>query len=316
MSNAFVRAAEARDAEAICSLLHNKMNSRIPIDRWRRLMSYNWLKDKPDFGRVVESDGAILGYCGMVYADRLVGNPNQLRTNQPRTTPSKTNQAETSQSNQNQLRPERIVSMSSWYLDKSLRGKGLGRDMLISSISNPSLTYATLTNSKKPLGIVEALGFQVLEDHRYSWRKTGVAHSAVIITSDLPSISDRIEPHQQQLIDDMHGYALTPLLVELDGQQALLFFSIKLKDADVLWYDLMHASDYELFVHCAQALADQLLPDTPAVLAIDGRFVKSAPPEATREALPVARYYVSNRVAPNEIDHLYSELQLLDLKLD
>lgn len=291
MSNGFVRAAKPGDTEAICSLLHNKMNSRIPIDRWRRLMSYGWLDDKPDYGRVVESDGAILGYCGMVYADRLVGNANQLRS-------------------------ERIVSMSSWYLDKSLRGKGLGRDMLISAISDPSLTYATLTNSKKPLGIVEALGFQLLEDHRYIWRKTARVHSGVVITSDLLTIGDRIQPHQQKLIDDMHEYALQPLLIELDGQQALLFFSIKRKDANVLWYDLMHSSDYELFVNCAQALADQLLPNTPAVLAVDGRFVKSAPPEITCERLPVGRYYVSNRVAPNEIDHLYSELQLLDLKLD
>ncbi len=291
MSNGYVRAAEPGDIEAICSLLHNKMNSRIPIDRWRRLMTYSWLADKPDFGRVVESDGAILGYCGMVYADRLVGKANQLRS-------------------------ERIVSMSSWYLDKSLRGKGLGRDMLVSSISDPSLTYATLTNSKKPLGIVEALGFQVLEDHRYIWRKTDRAKSGVVVIDDLQTIRERIKPTQQQLIDDMQEYALTPLLIELDRQQALLFFSIKRKDADVLWFDLMHASDYELFVSCAQALADQLLPDSPAVLAADGRFVKNPASNITSERLPVARYYVSNRVKPDEIDHLYSELQLLDLKLD
>lgn len=291
MRKGYVRAAELGDTEAICLLLHTKMNTRIPVDRWRRLMSYNWLAEKPDYGRVVESDGAILGYCGMVYADRLVGDANRLR-------------------------PERIVSMSSWYLDKSLRGKGLGRDMLVSSISDPTLTYATLTNSKKPLGIVESLGFQVLEDHRYIWRKTGRAHSGVVITDERLTIRDRIEPHQQQLIDDMHEYALTPLLIELDGQQALLFFSIKRKDANVLWYDLMHASDYELFVRSAQALADHLLPNSPAVLAADGRFVKKPPPAITCERLPVARYYVSNRVEPDEIDHLYSELQLLDLKLD
>jgi len=291
MSRGYVRAARADDTEAICSLLHNKMNTRIPVDRWRRLMSYSWLEKKPDYGRVVESHGAILGYCGMVYADRLVGDVNRLRS-------------------------ERIVSMSSWYLDKSLRGKGLGRDMLVSAISDPTLTYATLTNSKKPLGIVEALGFQVLEDHRYIWRKKDGAQSGVVIIDDAQTICDRIKSNQQQLINDMQEYALTPLLIELDGQQALLFFSIKRKDANVLWYDLMHASDYELFVSCAQALADQLLPDTPAVLAADGRFVKKTPPDITCEPLPVARYYVSNRVKPDEIDHLYSELQLLDLKLD
>ena len=78
----------------------------------------------------------------------------------------------------------------------------------------------------------------------------------------------------------------------------------------------MYSSDLELFVDCAQVLANKLLPDAPAVLAADGRFVKQPPAGIEREPLPVARYYVSQRVTPHEIDHLYSELQLLDLKLD
>lgn len=291
MSKAAVRVANASDAEAICSLLHTKMNARIPLDHWRRLMNYQWLADKPDFGRVVESDGEVLGYCGMVYADRMVGDANQRRA-------------------------ERIVSMSSWYLDKSLRGQGLGRDMLESAIADRTLTYATLTNSKKPLGIVEALGFEVLEDHRYSWRKSGQLHPGIVITEDVQRIRARIDSNQLRVIDDMHGYPVMPMLVEAAGQQSLLFFSIKHKAGDVLWYDLMHVSDRELFTNCAQALADHLLPDTPAVLAADGRFVKRPPPGVACERLPVARYYVSERVAPHEIDHLYSELQLLDLKLD
>ena len=292
MSKGFVRAAEASDAEGICSLLHTKMNPKIPMERWRRLMTYSWLNEKPDFGRVVESDGQVLGYCGMVYSDRLIGDANQLRA-------------------------ERMVSMSSWYLDKSLRGQGLGRDMLNSSISDPTLSYVILTNSSKPLAIVKALGFQVLEDHRYIWRKTDSSTPSVVIIKDVESIKTRIDANQQKLIDDMHGYALTPLLVELDAQQSLLFFSIKRKAEDVLWYDLMYASDQALFVHCAQALANHLLPTTPAVLASDGRFVKQPPPPGVvSERLPVGRHYISERVARHEVDHLYSELQLLDLKLD
>jgi len=79
MGKGFVRVAEAGDAEGICSLLHSKMNPRIPIEHWRRLMNYNWLNEKPDYGRVVEADGQILGYCGMVYSDRLIGDANRLR---------------------------------------------------------------------------------------------------------------------------------------------------------------------------------------------------------------------------------------------
>ncbi|MFK8080361.1 MAG: GNAT family N-acetyltransferase [Granulosicoccus sp.] len=268
------------------------MNSRIPVSRWRQLMNYRWLDEKPDFGRVVESDGKILGFCGMVYADRMIG------------------------ADQKSLRHERIVSMSSWYLDKSLRGQGLGRDMLLSAIEDPSLTYATLTNSRKPLGIVEALGFRALENHRYVWRKTGAVDSAVSVTDNLATIRSSVEAQQLQLLDDMSDLPLVPMLLQSHDRQALLFFSIKSKGADVTWFDLMYSSDLELFADCAQALANRLLPDTPSVLASDGRFITKPSVGGVYEPLPVARYFISNSVLPHELDNLYSELQLLDLKLD
>lgn len=287
--NAFVRLAERRDIEAICTLLHTKMNSRIPVERWRQLMSYEWFSDKPDYGRVVESDGDILGFCGMVYADRTLGVDERV---------------------------ERIVSMSSWYLDKTVRGKGLGKAMLKSAIEDPALTYATLTNSRKPLGIVEALGFRVLENHRYLWRKEKLAVTSMNLIKDATSIKLLLKPFQRKMMDDMASLPVVPMLMQVNGQQSLLFFSIKRKKNDVLWFDLMHVSDRVLFTRNAQALASALLPDDPSVLAADGRLVNEPSSEAEYEPLPVARYFVSQRVEPYELDNLYSELQLLDLKLD
>ena len=287
--SAFVRLAEPRDIEPICHLLHEKMNSKIPVARWRQLMTYDWLEDKPDFGRIVESDGQVLGFCGMVYSNRIIGADE---------------------------RPERMVSMSSWYLDKSMRGKGLGKEMLESAISDPTLTYATLTNSRKPLGIVEALGFQALEDHRYIWRTTDAVDSTLKLVEDIDLIVAEVKPFQRIMINDMANLPLKPLLVHYEGRQALLFFSIKRKANDILWFDVMYTSDRELLAQCAQLIANMVLPDGASVFAADGRFLEGPMNNAERESLPVCRYYVSNRVEPHEIDHLYSELQLLDLKLD
>jgi GNAT superfamily N-acetyltransferase len=287
--NAFVRLAESRDIEGICSLLHAKMNPKIPVQRWRQLMSYEWFSEKPDFGRVVESGGEILGFCGMVYADRTLGDNERV---------------------------ERIVSMSSWYLDKTVRGKGLGKAMLKSAIADPTMTYATLTNSRKPLGIVEALGFRVLEDHRYLWRKQKSVVTPIILLQDVASIKPLVKPFQRKVIDDMANQPVVPMLLQVEEQQTLLFFSIKRKKNDVLWFDLMHVSDKVLFTRHAQALASVLLPDEPSLMVADGRLVHEPTSDAEYELLPVARYFVSQRVEPQELDNLYSELQLLDLKLD
>lgn len=290
--SAIVRSATQEDVEPICRLLHSKMNQRIPVQRWRHLMNYPWLENKPDFGRVVESEGQILGFCGMVYSDRLIGNAHQG------------------------LRAERMVSMSSWYLDKSLRGQGLGRDMLIDAVKDKTQTYATLTNSKKPLAIVEALGFKKLETARYIWQRTTSKVLANWLITETESMHQWLEPYQKQLIDDMKHQPLTPVLLQENGKQALLFFSITSKAKGVTWYDLMYSSDLALFSQCAQKLANELLPDDDAKMSADSRFVPNPDSQALWEELPVSRYYISERAERYEIDHLYSELQLLDLKLD
>ena len=287
-----VRPAVAKDVEAICQLLHGKMNSRIPLDRWRNLMNYPWLENKPDFGRVVESRGEILGYCGMVYVDRMLGDAGTVQ------------------------RAERMVSMSSWYLDKSLRGQGLGKEMLMSSTENSSLTYATLTNSRKPLAIVESCGFRVLENERCIWRKSRSEGSAVSLVRERAEIRRKLTPVELKLVDDLADQPLLPVVLLAEGQQALLFFSVKKKAQDITWYDLMYSSNLGLFTEYAQSLADLMLSDSPAVLAADSRFVPDVNAGVERQALPVPRFFKSERVASHEVDHLYSELQLLDLKLD
>lgn len=294
--SAFVRPGKHDDIDAICTLLHTKMNPRIPLKRWYNLMSYEWTDDKPDFGRVVESSGQVLGYCGMVYADRTVGPAGSKRK-------------------------ERVVSMSSWYLDKSLRGQGLGRTMLVDCTADRTLTYATLTNSRKPLHIQKKIGFKVLEDHRYVWKRQSAADPALQIIRDVAAIEARVDSDQQKIIHDMALLPLTPILMVTDGQQTLLLLSIKRKAGDVTWFDVMYVSDYAHFSAFAQLLADALLTDAvvtegPCVLSADGRFVIGQPTNVLRENLPVPRFYYSHRMEPAEVDNIYSELQLLDLKLD
>jgi hypothetical protein len=76
----------------------------------------------------------------------------------------------------------------------------------------------------------------------------------------------------------------------------------------------MYASDGRLLGELAPSIASALLPSDTAVLAIDLRFIPTAPNWET-EALRLPRWYRSARVEPARIDHLYGEVALLDLKL-
>ncbi|MHA1537388.1 MAG: GNAT family N-acetyltransferase [Alphaproteobacteria bacterium] len=294
--SALIRPALDSDIEPICTLLHEKMNSKFPRQRWRRLMDYAWMEDKPDFGRVVEDGGRILGFVGMVYSDRLIAG-----------------------------RSERFVSISSWFLDKSLRGRGLGAGLMAAATDDPRITYTNVTSSDRVLAIVEAVGYRVLDADRYLWRRapgsdTGRPISSLACEWDAGAIRARLDPADRRLIDDHADLPVRPVLVEAGDRRALMFFSVKRKGEDVTYFDLLHTGDAALLAEHGQALADTILPRGAAVLAADCRFVAGAPrggapAGAVREALPVARYFKSIRLAPAHIDLLYSELQLLDLKL-
>lgn len=284
--SAVIRPALAGDIEPICALLHEKMNAKFSHQRWRRLMDYPWMEDKPDFGRVVEDNGRILGFVGMVYADRLIGGAR-----------------------------ERFVSISSWFLDKSLRGRGLGAGLMAAATEDGQITYTNVTSSDRVLPIVDAVGYRVLDDHRYLWRRKNPPGPGLRCEWDAGAIRGRLGEDEQRLIDDHAGLPVRPALVEAGGRRALMVFSVKRKGQDVTYFDLLHTGDAALLAEHGQALADAVLPDGPAFLAADCRFVDGTPEGAKREALPVARYFKSTRLAPARIDLLYSELQLLDLKL-
>lgn len=290
--SAIIRPAVTADIDGICNLLHEKMNSRYSLERWRRIMTYPWMQEKPDFGQLVERNGQILGFCGMIYSDRMIGSESQG------------------------YRQERFVSMTSWYLDKSLRGQGFGKRMLMATRENLNQTFTMFTNSPKPMAIVKALGYHVLDDTRYHWHRSGPAEADIVLLRDPMAIHERANEVQRQMLADMRDMPVDAVWLEQGSRQALLFFSIKPKGENVLWFDLLYTSDPTLFTDCAPSLANHLLPETPSVLASDSRLISRPPADTISQQLAVARHYLSPTVKPQEIDFLYSELQLLDQKLD
>jgi hypothetical protein len=270
----------------VAELLHVKMDPRIPRDRWRRLMTYGWLADKPELGRVVDRDGRIAGFVGMVLSDRPVRG-----------------------------RCERIVDISSWYLEKELRGRGLGIGLMRSALADPDVTYCTMTPSPLRLHIFRAVGFEDLDTRRLVWRRGSDRDPLLAVERDAAALRAALDPAQRRMLDDHTGLAVTPVLARRAGADCLLVLAVARKDGGVETWDVLHASDRRFLARHGAAIAAALLPDGPAALVADSRLVDGAAAGAESEALATPRLYRSPRLAPHEIDNLYNELQLLELKL-
>jgi GNAT superfamily N-acetyltransferase len=284
-----IRPAGENDVDAIVALLHGQMNRKIAPERWRRLFAYPWLDQKPDLGRVAVEGERVVGYVGMVHADRDIGG-----------------------------RRERIVNVCAWFLDKEFRGRGLGHALMAEATADDRASYTILTSSAKTRKILDAVGYRELDAERRVWRRRGTAPArAISFVEDPARIIAEVGARSRRLLRDHEGMPVQPMLIGAEGRTCLLVFSVKLKGDDVAYWDLLHVRDRVFFSAYAQDLADTILPaGKKAVLAADLRFVDPSAQHGERERFAVPRFFKTMRLRPEEIDNLYSEIQLLDLKLD
>jgi len=281
-----LRGAAPDDREAVVALLHERMSSRIGLERWRRLFDYSWLADKPDCGVMLLERGAPAGYLGVIYADRRLGR-GTFRT----------------------------ANLSSWYIVKALRGQGLGLAMLRHATRDPGLTYTTFSSNPPALRLMAEVGLVPLDHTRLIWRRSGAQAADVEVLSGGAALLPRLPEHERKLLIDHHDLALQPHLLRSAEGDCLVVLSVKTKGAGVAYHEVLHVARPDVLARHAQAFADAVLTAGAAVLAVDQRFLEGCAVSAETEAISVPRYFRSPDLARREVDFLYSEIPLLDLKL-
>jgi hypothetical protein len=100
-----------------------------------------------------------------------------------------------------------------------------------------------------------------------------------------------------------------------DGESCLVVTYVKLKGADVAHHEILHVSDRPVFTKLVRGFANAMLAPANAVLSLDSRFVteNASPDEIVR--LDIPRTFKPCGVQAHHIDFLYSEVVLLDLKI-
>lgn len=280
-----IRRVEVRDIPAICELLHENMNSKFKVERWRRLFEPNWCEDRPeDMGLVVEDAGKIVGFHGHICSHRVIRGHR-----------------------------ERFVNFSSWYLLKEYRSAGLGGQMVRKATEDPDATYTVFSLSPKRIDMFRTLGMEQLDDTRLLWRKRGPAD--VDLTTDVDNIWYRVWPEEQRYLDDNSPYGVEACLIKSMCDECLVLFSVAEKGEGTTYYDVLYRNNPAMFNEFAQSIANAILPEGDAVLAADRRFVLGGL-DAKVEKIRSPRFFKSPRLKPEDVDMLYSELQLLNLKLD
>jgi GNAT superfamily N-acetyltransferase len=283
-----IRQALAPDREAVCRYLHQNMNPRIPIERWRRYTDGRWASALPDFGVLAEDNGRMVGYLSVVYAKRLIGGQSRHTGN-----------------------------LGAFYVERDYRGRGLGLDMLRAITARDDVTYTTFSSNSPARRLVLKAGLELLDDRRLLWRPGGRADTSVEISGDVTRFADRLSASARQALADHADLGLESLVIcEPEGPACLVIFYVKLKGQDIAYHEVLHLSDPAVFGRNVRAFAAHVLPGGQAVLSVDSRFLDSTVEPDAIEEIPAPRYFRPAGLAPAEVDFLYSETVVLGLKLD
>ncbi len=282
-----LRAAGPDDRDAVVALLQERMNSRISTAVWRRLFDYRWLSDKPDCGVVVLERGSVVGYVAVIYADRRLGE-----------------------------RTIRTGNIGSWYLVKPLRGQGIGLAMLQLATRDPGTTYTTFSGNPSSLAVLAAGGFVPLDQTRFLWRRSARQGANIEVLSGFAALMPEVPDRERLILSDHRHLPVQPHLLRSAEGDCLIVMSVKKKGADVAYHEVLYLGQPSVFARHSEAFANAVLAPGAAVLAVDQRFLDGCETSAESEQIPVPRCFLSTVLARREIDFLYSEIPLLDLKLD
>jgi hypothetical protein len=285
-----VRWAEPGERPRIQRYLFDNMG-KIPFERWHNILDCRWIPEDDRYGAVVMDDGELCGFLGIVFADRPIAGTTHRTTH-------------------------RTGNITSWYLQKDKRRSGLGHEMLALVTSPPGVTYVATSPNPRSGGLLAKVGWDVLEERRLVWQRTDATPQAKVRRLGLPHEAGELDAASRRVLADHAGLNVTAYdLRGASGDACLVITYVKLKGADVAHHEVLHVSDRPVFTRLVRDFANAVLAPTNAVLSLDSRFVTDAatPDEIVR--LDIPRYFKPCGTEPHHIDFLYSEIVLLDLKI-
>ena len=283
-----IRPARAEDRAAICAFLDRSFKTSIPMESWRGLVDCRWCPGLDRYGVVLLDAGELVGFLGVVVAERALGG-----------------------------QAARTGNLTSWYIQRPYRRRGLGLRMLLEAMDDAETTYTTFSSVPRALRLMEKAGLVPLDHQRLVWRSRGAtAPPGLEAVRDQARFPDLLDSNELRVVSDHAGLGPEAIVVITgEGGTCLLVISVKRKQDDSVTYEVLHMSDRAVFARHARAIADAVLPASGAVLSVDRRFVGLDVAADRVEEIPVPRYFTAGRLAPHQVDFLYSETVLLDLKL-
>ncbi len=280
-----IRKAVSADFEQVYPLLHGFGEAPIAKDTWKKIFAPPWQTTEDFRGYLLLQDGAVKGYLGLIFSQRILNN-----------------------------KLEKFCNMTSWIVTEDCRSQSL--KLLLQALKLKDYTLTNFTASPTVATILNKLGFTEFAVHqrvllplpRLAFKRRGPR-----CDFDAGLIKSKLSGENLRIFTDHEGLGCRHLLLQSDKGDCY----VVLKNTErkhLPWARVHYLSDAAVFHDCMERLlAGICFRLRVCGVMVDERYVAGYRFSASVSYPHQRRAYFKSDslVAKNVIDTLYSEVVIL-----
>ena len=255
----------------------------------RKIFDYQWLRDESHCGLILVDGDRTVGFLGMIFSRRQIND-----------------------------KVEKFCNLTSWYVHEDYRSRAIF--MILPLHGMKDYTITDLTPAKNVYTVQNKLGFKDLDAAGrlllpFGRRLFQPKYYPADLTHDLTAIEKKLGGQDLRIFNDHRPYPCFHFLLSGQDRYCYIIYT-KLRRKRIPYAHLHYISNPDLFGLAYRDIRKSILSHAKAYfLLIDSRLVKN-------KKLPVSiclpyrapKQYMSATLKPEQIDNLYSELVMLNLR--
>jgi hypothetical protein len=269
------------DITRVATFLHIHLNSRVSATAWEAAMEPPWSKFWPNHGFLLQKQGEVVGAHLAFYSERMLEG-----------------------------RLERFCNLGAWCVLEEYRAHGLR--LIRKLLGQRDYHFTDLSPSGNVVAINERLRFVSLDTATAAvpnlpWP---VRARGIQISSSPDQVASALTGQDSRIYWDHAGTAAARhVVIQRGDDHCYVIWRRDRRKRLPLFGSVLYVSDPELFGQAAPLFSRHLLLRHRVLVTLaERRVVGSRPPRSIM--LPRARpkMFRSDRLKPDQIDYLYSEL--------
>jgi hypothetical protein len=271
------------DLDMVADFLHVHMNNRVTAADWASAVTPPWRVDSPNHGFMLKEDGRVVGAYLAIYSDRVIDG-----------------------------HVERFCNLAAWCVLGQFRSYGLR--LVRAMLAQQGFHFTDLSPSGNVVALNKRLRFHSLDTTtalvpNLPW--PGPARTRV--TSDPEVISRMLRGRDVAIYrDHVATSAARHIVVERGAEYCYLIVRRDRRKGLPLFASILYVGNPDLFADVGRAVYRHLLLRHRALATLaEIRLVGARPPMSIALKTARPKMYRSERLQPEQIDYLYSELACL-----